>query len=316
MESSNQSLQENNEIIADNANDATVEKKEKKSVIDRETGRLKKGFLSGAVLKNIAIVTMFIDHFAASIFESMLKIMFVDDGYGNIIDLNGALLKEQIMKTAPWFWMDWMGDPQTLLTVDLILRKIGRIAFPIFCFFLIEGFKHTRSKLKYAIRLGIFALVSEIPFDMALMGNTFEFIHQNVFFTLLIALLGMWALSEIEKKFTDPATGKIKWYGRLALAATTIAACLISLWLRTDYELVGVAFILIMYFFRHNIIAENVAGGIAFCAVTSEIPTAQLGLAACTFYNGKRGRQNKFFFYIFYPAHLLLLALFRMYLGI
>ena len=113
--------------------------------------------LSGSTLKLIAIVTMFIDHLGVVAFETQISNYMV-----------------------PYY----------------IMRLIGRLAFPIFCFLLVEGFFHTRDVKKYALRLLVFAFISEIPFDLAFNRQMFYWRHQNVFFTLFIGLLVI-ALLEI-----------------------------------------------------------------------------------------------------------------------
>lgn len=87
-----------------------------------------------------------------------------------------------------------------LYQTDMVLRGIGRVAFPIFCFLLVEGFLHTKNVWKYAGRLALFALVSEIPFDLAFQGEWLFMGYQNIFFTLLVGLLVMIAFQTAEEK--------------------------------------------------------------------------------------------------------------------
>ncbi len=175
-----------------------------------------------------------------------------------------------------------------------VFRAIGRIAFPIFCFLIVEGFYHTRSHLNYLIRLSIFAVLSEIPFDLAFQNTLFDWSHQNVFFTLALGLLAIFCLEEMNtnKKFAIP------------LLLTWAAAILI----RCDYGLGGVLLICIFYITR-----ETPGVRLILCALVLYIffnAFELYGLIAMlpiTLYNGKRGPSTKMIFYWFYPLHLLVL---------
>lgn len=176
-----------------------------------------------------------------------------------------------------------------------ILRIIGRLSFPIFCFLLVEGYFYTKNIYKYTIRLFLFALISEIPYDLAFSGNIIDFSGQNVFFTLLLGLIAIWSFDIISDKSK----------GVVCLIACFIAAELLS----TDYAGGGVLMIIMFYLFRTNIIYSGIAqlsintlvyGGAQKYASFAMIPIA--------FYNGKRGPKGlKYVFYFFYPVHLLLL---------
>ena len=133
-------------------------------------------FLSGNGLKLIAITTMFLDHIGAAILENPA-----------LYDKLGASSLEVDV---------FFNDPRLtwLLVVDLILRAIGRIAFPIFCFLLVEGFLHTRDLRRYAGRMLFFAVITEVPFDLAFSGSWFAPGYQNVYFTLFLGLLAMTVL--------------------------------------------------------------------------------------------------------------------------
>lgn len=223
--------------------------------------------LSGGALKMIAIITMFIDHLGATVLRAIVRLPSVS--------------------SVPESQKMW-------LAIYNLSRDIGRLAFPIFCFLIVEGFLHTRNVKKYAGRLFLFALISEIPFDLALKGNVFYPDKQNVYFTLFIGLLVMVGISYITENGTRNMSLAI-----LPIAVGMVAAYYID----TDYNYKGVFLIAVLYLMRYTRLYQCIGGA---AAVSWEIP-APLAFIPIYFYNGKRGFQLKYFFYWFYPVHLLLL---------
>ena len=125
--------------------------------------------INGYDLKMIALVTMLSDHVGAVLLWRYIE---ATHGYSDGV----------------------------LMGIYEFTRYIGRMAFPIYCFLLVEGFLHTRNKGKYALRLGIFAIISEVPFDLNFTGNLCDFGYQNVFFTLMIGVFTMLAYEWVEQK--------------------------------------------------------------------------------------------------------------------
>ena len=190
----------------------------------------------------------------------------------------------------------------------LVMRCIGRFAFPIYVFLLVEGFNHTRSVRKYLFRMGLFAIISEIPFDLAFQGKLLEFQDQNVFFTLFLGLLCIYILREIELRFSMEIPAMLLWE-----AAIIAVFCIIAYFLKADYGYAGILLIAAFYLFRNNkvlctasllSISGFLLGYINVLATFAMLPIA--------FYNGQKGKSKKYFFYVFYPAHLLLFGLIKL----
>ena len=174
------------------------------------------------------------------------------------------------------------------------LRCLGRIAFPIFCFLIVEGFFHTHDVRRYMGRLGVFALISEIPYDLAFRGVPLEYAHQNVFFTLLIGI-GMMVLLERNREWP-------------VKAVILLLAMWLAVLVRSDYNFRGVLLIFVFYIFHESRWLAVTAGGFWNFLYQGVIQKyGVLSVLPLALYNGERGRKMKYFFYIFYPAHLLLL---------
>ena len=174
--------------------------------------------LSAGTLKIIAIITMLIDHFAAGVYAVLYS--------------QGYLIK-------------W-GVTSYTEEIYYLCRNIGRFAFPVFCFLLVEGFFHTKSKVKYLRNLVIFALVSEVPFDL-LLNEKIGFNGQNVFFTLAIALAVIWGITKVKERFSKEPTVSFFLQGTILLAG-----CLLAYGLDTDYSYYGIVLVAIFYYYRSN----------------------------------------------------------------
>lgn len=218
--------------------------------------------------------------------------------------LDGTTLKIIAMVSMVF---DHVGD---LFFPDVMWpRMIGRLAMPIFSFFIAEGFAHTRDKKKYLCRLGVFALISEIPFDLAFEGRV-GLTHQNIMLTFFLAVVALMLFDrlrggeEAEEKQTP--VGKTV-SGVLAVAAIAVLALL----LRADYTVFAVMAVFLFYVLRQKHPLIRIGVGTAFLALTRTIGyycATGLSFIPLAMYNGKKGRGLKWLFYGFYPGHLLLLA--------
>ena len=201
-----------------------------------------------------------------------------------------------------------------LLPEVLALRCVGRLAFPIFAFFIAEGYAHTRDFGRYFRRLAILAVVSEIPFNLE-NGAVFDLARQNVLFTFCLALLTLRGLEALGRE-----RGFGRWAGcGLVLAAGFAAGEL----LRTDYGGWGVVTVALLYLCRSGkyaklwlLLAMAAVNGLGMGSLTmpvfgGEMPIQIFAVAALPviwLYNGQAGPKGlRRAFYVFYPAHLLVL---------
>ncbi|MBR6033328.1 MAG: conjugal transfer protein TraX [Clostridia bacterium] len=186
------------------------------------------------------------------------------------------------------------------------MNYIGRIAFPIFAFQIVEGYTHTKNLKKYFLRLFIFAIVSEIPFYL-FHSIISESIGLNVMFTLLLGLFCIWIWEKAPLK---------------VLAVYFIAvACFIAEVSNMDYGYWGVLLVFVFYLCRNNKTA--IAFGFLGMLLIKYVPYlikynlyykyllffafTLSAIVPILLYNGKQGKKIKYFLYIFYPTHILLM---------
>lgn len=222
----------------------------------------KKWGITSSTLKCIAIVSMLIDHIGVGIYLYL---------------------------------------PGSTIEIYRCLRGIGRLAFPIYCFLLVEGFFHTKNIKKYIGRCAIFALISEVPFDMMVTGKWWSMDLQNIYFTLTLGLCVLYGLERL-KGFTLK-----KILGQIAIIALGTGVAQV---LDFDYHYMGVLFIVMFYYCRDfDAWMRDMVG---CCVFLYEIP-APLAFIPIHLYHGEKGWNIKYLFYWVYPVHLLIFGLIRMY---
>jgi hypothetical protein len=176
------------------------------------------------------------------------------------------------------------------------LRLIGRISFPIFCFLLVQGFLSTRDCRKYGLRLFIFAVLSELPYDLAFSGVLFDWSQQNVLVTLFVGLL---VLCGIRRYETNP----------VAEGGVLLAGCMAAFVLQSDYSYFGIVLIALFYLLRENELSCLFWTALLIFIQGGREVYAVLALPFCFCYQGQKQERRlpRYFFYVFYPLHLLLL---------
>lgn len=253
--------------------------------------------LTGSALKIIASAAMLFDHvfkiLGVWVIANYLPVL---QNSGNITAGMASQIKDFILYHAYSF---------------------GTIAFPIYCFLLVEGFSHTKDVKRYAQRLFALAIISEIPFDLAIFGRI-DFGYQNVFFTLFLGLLMICTMEKCKKREYASVNNAEKIISQIWRAfpfviiqmGVPVLFALIACIIKCDYEMRGILYIFVFYINRSSRLGQIIAFLIAYAIINGRFPTIYMFLA-CGFislYNGKRGMQlNKYFFYAFYPVHLFIL---------
>lgn len=221
--------------------------------------------LSGLTLKIVACTTMCIDHI-------------------------GAIILEKYILTS-----------KSVETLYILFRLIGRVSFPIYCFLLAEGFRHTSNKMKYLFRMALFAGVSEIPYDIAFHGQMVNWAGQNIFFTLALGLLTLCILEEIACRNMGRSL-------RLICSALTIilVGAFNARLLHGAYGFFGICTIAMAFLFTKK---EDAYMAECFTLTAMSYPevTSLLALPLIHMYSGEREKSTKWASYVFYPVHLLTL---------
>lgn len=232
----------------------------------------KKLSLTGTQLKMIAIIAMLVDHIA-------------------------------------WKWF------YTYTLEGQLMHVIGRLTAPIMCYFIAQGYIHTKSFHKYLIRLAMFAIISHIPYVLESTGEISLF-PTSVIYTLALGLIAIYCYDKISNKL-------LRWLAIIGVGILSLPG---------DWMFFGIAFCLVFYIYRDNF-KKQCIGIISVAIITVLLMSISkysyessyidallkslfqlsviLSLPLLALYNGVKGGNqfSKWGFYVFYPLHLLILAL-------
>lgn len=240
---------------------------------------MRSGLFSSFALKRVAVASMVIDHIGSFLLRAMMAPYRVDGML--VVNQDSPAILRQLM-----LWRE-------------LCDILGAIAFPIFCFLVVEGFLHTRDRLRYGRQMLWFALLSEIPYTLAHYQTFFSYRLQNVMFTLACAILTLLLVSKAEERWA--AEKPVRWG---IIAAITAAGMVVAYLIRGEYVFLGVLAVTLVYLLRGK--GKLRVAGLAPLLVAS--PWTALAVPLLLLYNGRRGEGSKWFFYFFYPVHFLVFA--------
>ena len=185
----------------------------------------------------------------------------------------------------------------TLAGIGSIMQLIGGMAIPVFAFLLVEGFRNTSDYKKYLLTMIITALVSEIPYDLAICGKVWDLSSQNAMITMCICLIML--------KCMELFSNSSGFAGSMVRILIMIAAIVWVSIFRAEYGLCMVLLVTVFYVFDTKNVLKTVLG----CIISLMYVTGPIAFYGIWCYNGERkDRINKYVYYAFYPLHLLVLG--------
>ena len=190
-----------------------------------------------------------------------------------------------------------------IATIALVLQAMETVAIPIFVFLLVEGFLHTSNWQKYLFRVAAMAILTEIPYDIAMHGKVLEFSAQNPTMGLVLCMILLYMF----KRFA----GK-----KLICVVMALAGLLWGVMLKIDHSVPMVLMLCVVYLFRNKRMYMGFSGMAvaAICTAVSPFYLAgAMGFLAIHFYNGEPGESNRLVNYLFYPVVLLVVGLVAMF---
>lgn len=210
----------------------------------------------------------------------------------------GVLSAEELVQL-----MQTSQEAMIIATIALVLQAMETVAIPIFVFLLVEGFLHTSDWKKYLLRVCGMAVLTEIPYDLAMYGKVVDFGGQNPALALVLCMIVLYMFRRFAGK-------------KLICVVMALAGILWGIMLKIDHSVPMLLMLCIIYLFRNKRMYMGFSGMAVAAVCTAISPfylAGAMGFLAIHFYNGEPGEGNRVVNYLFYPVALLAIGLVAMF---
>lgn len=219
------------------------------------------------------------------------------------LGMMGTLTSDELLAV-----LDASENGMAIATVSLVLQLLETCAVPIFAYLLVTGAMHTSDMKKYALRVAVLAVASELPYNLAFSGRLFGYSAQNPVFGLVLALVMVVFFRQYEGKSPKQVAIKI---------LVTLMGLLWAKMLQIDHGIPTVLIVTALWFTRRKSMFQNLFGAAAsmLCSCVSIFYViSPMVFLAIHFCNGEKGESNRTVNYLAYPLMLLAVAVAGMYL--
>ena len=276
--------------------------------VNTQTKRKKKErfTIPASTLKWIAMLTMLLQNINLVIIDRKMDVENIGKAATNTIWKFQDRFDPGWRLQANKIYMDGINDffakNSNTYTFYLIITVIGCIALPLLCFLLVEGYLKSERKRYAVMELGVVAMLSEIPFDLAMSGKVYDYMSQNLFFGLFIGTVTVALIDMSWKRFIDSKALKY-----LLTVVIALAGMAFGIFGMSYYLCFPVLMMVCMYIFHDKKLFSSAIGCFSLTYLSYYYICSFLALIPIHLYNGKPGRKMGYVLFIFYPLHLLIL---------
>lgn len=269
-------------------------------------GKKEKKGITASTLKIITMIVLFMQNFNIVIMERLLDTDSMGKSLEPLKGMFEGIYSIQWKLQANMEYLkavsDFFEQKSTIWTIYLVFTVIGCMTLPLLCYLLVQGFLKSTRRRRDLYEMGAFAIISEIPYDLATSGKVFDYTSQNVFFGLFIGLLVLTVMDYIFIKLKE--SNFLKYILSVLVVLVGMMICIFGM---SFYLCFPVLIMASMYIFNSKKLFGSAVGCFTMTTLSMYYLCSFLALIPIHLYNGKPGRKMGYLLYIFYPLHLLVI---------